>query len=92
MSGSASTVKVCSKTPAEFFDAMFVSTRAAHWLESDAANELLKNGGLVAIETSKFLVPLNHAQKDEFDSKLNEYCTKHTWKKINGIFICIYNL
>eukprot|EP01041_Mallomonas_annulata_P012230 gene12230-25681_t len=80
--GTASSIKCSSKMPPGFFDAIFVSTRAAHWLDSAAPDDLLRPGGLVAVETSKFLVPLTRTQKSEFNLKLNEYCDKRGWQSI----------
>lgn len=81
MLGLPSSLKVSSKLPAGHFDAIFVSSRGAQWISSPEANALLKPGGLVAVETAKFLVPLNGAQKTEFNRKVDEYASGHGWSK-----------
>ena len=68
-------------------DAVFVSARAASYIQSEAIQNLLRPGALIAAESSKFLVPLNKAQKEEFNSKLEEYGISQGWTKIPGKLI-----
>jgi dynein assembly factor 3 len=56
------------------FDAAFVSCRAAGCLDQADFASCLKPDGkaLLAVETAKFMVALNRAQKQEFDDKVLE--------------------
>ena len=65
------------------FDAVFVSARAASCTEHDWFAQLVKPGtGLVAVESSKFLVPLSREQKAEFVRKEEGFAAKHGWTRI----------
>ena len=57
-----------------YFDAAFVSCRAAGCLGQEDFARCLKQGGkaLLAVESAKFMVALNRAQKQEFDDKVLE--------------------
>lgn len=65
------------------FDAVFVSARAASCTEHDWFAQLVKpDTGLVAVESSKFLVPLSREQKTEFVGKEEAFAAKHGWARL----------
>jgi hypothetical protein len=71
----------------QFFDVMFVSARAAKFLESPVADRVLrtsnsKGAALVAVETGKFLVPLLKNAKAAFLKKETDYCENLQWSKL----------
>jgi len=77
--------KVLDKAQFEhFFDVAFVSARAAACIQQPWFARLLKpNGnGILAVESSKFIVPLNKKQKDEFDAKLDEFAISQQLQKL----------
>ena len=57
-----------------FFDAAFISCRAAGCLKQEEFSRLMKPNGksLLAVESCKFMVPLDRKQKQEFDDKVLE--------------------
>ena len=70
------------------FDGIFVSARSAQCIQTSSFSKLLKapsegsGGGLIAIETAKFLVPLSKKMQADFRDKEEEYAASHGWKKI----------
>ena len=87
MSGPASGTFDKSKYEG-FFDVVFVSARAAHVVSQPFFKKILKttdNGEktLVAVESSKFLVPLSKDMRTGFDGKILEYATKSGLKKLD---------
>lgn len=77
----------------QYFDVMFVSSRAAKFLDSPVADKVLrthnsKGTALVAVETGKFIVPLLKNAKTEFLKRETEYCDKHHWSRMRGKSIC----
>jgi len=64
------------------FDGIFVSARSAQCLKEEYMGTILKKGGKIAVESSKFLVPLNKEQKAEFDKLEVEFCDKLGFHKI----------
>jgi Domain of unknown function (DUF4471) len=70
------------------FDGIFVSARSAQCIQTPSFSKLLKapsegsGGGLIAIETAKFLVPLSKKMQADFRDKEEEYAASHGWKKI----------
>jgi hypothetical protein len=79
-----------------FFDIMFVSARAAHFVDTRIAGDILRSdnrvgSAIVAIETGKFLVPLLRDQKCEFDRKVREFCEKKEWSAINRKFLAAFS-
>jgi hypothetical protein len=62
---------------ANMFDAVFVSTRTAHCLDQPYFTPLLKDGAVVAVESSKFVVPLPRKAKAEFNTKVVDYAKSH---------------
>lgn len=72
-----------------FFDMMFVSSRAAKFLESPVANNILrtdnsKAAALIAVETGKFFVPLLKKTKSDFLIKEMDYCENLRWSRLHG--------
>ena len=67
---------------AEKFDSIFISARSAQCLKEEYMSKLLKRKAKIAVETSKFLVPLNKEQKAEFDKLEEEFCDKLGFHKI----------
>jgi Domain of unknown function (DUF4471) len=73
---------------AKLFDGIFVSARSAQCIQASSFSKLLKSpdgdrgGGLIAIETAKFLVPLSKKLQSDFKEKEEEYAASHGWKKI----------
>jgi hypothetical protein len=73
---------------ANLFDGIFVSARSAQCIQASSFSKLLKSpdgdrgGGLIAIETAKFLVPLSKKLQSDFKEKEEEYAASHGWKKI----------
>ena len=73
-----------------FFDGIFVSARSAQCIQQDSFKKLLKKpnnesssgGGLIAVETAKFFVPLSKKMQKDFTDKEEEYATAHDWVKI----------
>ena len=67
------------------FHGMFVSSRSAQFLNDPLANSILRDtaGGdskcLIAVETSKYVIPLLRNQKNEFNLKLKEYSMSQGW-------------
>ena len=53
-----------------YFDAMFLSLRSASLMQSPVADEILKPGALVAVETGKFLVSYTAKEKAELLKKV----------------------
>lgn len=66
------------------FDSIFISARSAQCLKEEYMGKLLKRGAKIAVETSKFLVPLNKEQKAEFDKLEVEFCEKLGFHKIES--------
>lgn len=62
------------------FDGMFVSSRAAQFCSLPLADEILKQDGLVVMETGKFVIPLLRKDKEAFALKLKEYAGERGWK------------
>jgi Domain of unknown function (DUF4471) len=73
---------------ANLFDGIFVSARSAQCIQAPSFGKLLKSpngdrgGGLMAVETAKFLVPLSKKLQSDFKDKEVEYAASHGWKKI----------
>ena len=65
------------------FDAGFVSTRAYGCLNQEEFPKIFKSKALLAVETSKYMVPLTKAQKVNLDDKVLEMITGNT---ANGTF------
>lgn len=71
---------------ANYFDAIYVSTRSSQVIGEEYFGSLLKSGGLVAAETAKFIIPLPKlAQKAEFRSKLQAFASKQGFDTVPGI-------
>ena len=68
----------------ELFDAAFVSVRAAQSIDSDAFNNSLKKGATIAVENTKFMIPLSKSDREVVNSKIDELATKHRWHKMEG--------
>lgn len=68
-----------------FFDAVFVSSRAAQVINEDFFGGILKDeGGVVAVETAKFFTQMpKKEQKEEFVAKVESYASKHNLKKLS---------
>ncbi len=70
---------------------MFVSARSAQFLNTPIANQIMRTqnsrgSALIAIETSKFLVPLTKDQKTGFVAKELSFCDSHpNWERMKGI-------
>lgn len=70
-----------------FFDGVFISARAAHVTGQPILKKILAKGtGVVAVEGSKFLVPLTKNMRSEFDKKIYEYASTNGLKNIEGIY------
>ena len=68
-----------------FFDLVFVSAKCAQIVDEVAFGTIIASGGVVAVETSKFVLPLPKAeQKSQFVKKVKEYAAKHNLKNIAG--------
>ena len=65
-----------------FFDGAFVSARFAQCLELPYFAAVLNKQALVAVETGKFLVPLNAKIQAEFNKKEDEYAAQQGWRKL----------
>lgn len=67
-----------------FFDAVFVSARAASCVEHDWFKPLLKpQMGILALESSKFMVPLTKEQKAEFAAKEEAFALNHGFARMH---------
>ena len=73
-----------------FFDGIFVSARSAQCIQQESFKNLLKksdndsvSGGLIAVETAKFFVPLSKKMQKDFTDREEEYATAHNWIKID---------
>lgn len=78
VSGQASEIFDKSKFE-QFFDVVYVSSRAAHVVGQPFFGKILKSGeekAVVAVETSKFLVPLSKNMRSGFNAKIEEYALK----------------
>mmetsp|Transcript_24464 Transcript_24464/g.35966 ORF Transcript_24464/g.35966 Transcript_24464/m.35966 type:complete len:536 (-) Transcript_24464:109-1716(-) len=64
------------------FDGMFVSSRAAQFLQTPQANTVLRDGAVVGIETGKYVVPLLRDQKKEFNLKEKEFAEAQGWSHL----------
>jgi hypothetical protein len=62
------------------FDGMFVSSRAAQFCSLPLADDILKQDGIVVMETGKFVIPLLRKDKESFTLKLKEYAAERGWK------------
>jgi dynein assembly factor 3 len=69
---------------ANFFDGAFVSTRAIGTVGQEEFPKLLKRGALLAVETAKYLVPLNKKKKAELDDKILEMVAVNNTREGNG--------
>ena len=67
-----------------YFDAAFVSTRAVGVVGQEAFPKLLKPRALLAVETSKYLVPLTKKKKAELEDKVFELITINNTREGNG--------
>lgn len=67
---------------ASFFDGIFVSSRAAHFIQTPLANSILRNSpqkSLIAVETCKYIPQLVRNQKNEFIAKEKEFAEGQGW-------------
>lgn len=67
-----------------FFHGAFVSSRGAQVANTPAFQQLMKStgkGSVVALETSKFLVPLSKKARQDFNDKLLEYSVGSGWMR-----------
>jgi len=81
--GDLSVLKPSSSLPPSSVDFVFVSSRAAHWMGTETAQALLKPGGLLAVESSKFLVPLSKKERDAFNGKLEDFGAQQNWRRLS---------
>jgi hypothetical protein len=84
LSGQASEIFDKAKFE-QFFDVVFVSSRAAHIVGQPFFGKILKAGeekAVVAVEASKFLVPLSKSMRSGFNTKIEEYAMKSGLSKL----------
>ena len=80
-----------NKSFEKFFDVAFVSNRSAQMIsdpffskimKSSEISELESSKGLVAVETSKFIVPVTKQVQSDFTKKIEDYGITNKWIKI----------
>lgn len=67
-----------------FFHGAFVSSRGAQVAATSSFRQLMKSSGkgsIIAMETSKFLVPLGKKARQDFNDKLLEYAVGSSWMR-----------
>jgi hypothetical protein len=65
-----------------FFHGIFLSSRSASFARDPVASNILREGGTVAIESAKFLVPLSKDQREEFSLREREFAISSGWTSL----------
>lgn len=83
------------------FDCVYLSSRSAQLLDAEYFASLMRPndngfGGVVAVETGKFLTPLTKESKAELTKKETDLAAKLSLKRVDGKYIilndvCFYN-
>lgn len=77
------------KRYAGIFDYAFISSQLCHSLQpceesekgaSASISNILKDGAIIDIESSVFMIPLNEEQKSHYVTKLQEWTARHSFK------------
>jgi hypothetical protein len=67
---------------ASLFDAVFVSSRAAQFIQTPLSDSVLRSvpqQSLVVVETCKYIPPLSRDKKTEFIAKEKEFAAERGW-------------
>lgn len=71
---------------AGMFDGMFISNRTTNFATNEIASRILRQdrAALIALESSKYIIPLVRDQKSAFNEKIREAAIGSGWESVPG--------